>query len=313
MVADELLCAGHEVVVFDNLQQGHQEAVPNGAQFVLGDICKPGALDRLFRRFNIDAVMHMAAETVVEYSTTDPKRYFETNVAGGMNLLNAMLKHKVTKMIFSSTAAVYGEPQATPINEDHPKNPINAYGLSKLMFEQILEWYGKAYGVKHISLRYFNAAGATDRLGEDHRPETHLVPNILRAAMNNEPVPVFGADYPTTDGSCIRDYVHVADIAQAHILALDKLDALSGKACNLGNQQGYSVIEVVETAKDVTGVDIPTKVCPRRPGDPAVLVASSSRARSELGWTPRFFELQSIIRSAWLWTTRCPQGDADDD
>ncbi len=313
VVADELLCAGHEVVVFDNLQQGHKEAVPVQAQFVLGDICKPGALDGLFRQFNIDAVMHMAAETVVEYSTTDPKRYFQTNVAGGIHLLNAMLKHKVTKMIFSSTAAVYGEPQATPINEDHPKNPINAYGLSKLMFEQILEWYGKAYGVKHISLRYFNAAGATDRLGEDHHPETHLIPNILRAAMNNEPVPVFGIDYPTPDGSCIRDYVHVADIAQAHILALDKLDALSGKACNLGSGRGYSVIEVIQAAQEVTGMKIATKVCPRRPGDPAVLVASASRARSELGWTPRFFELQSIIRSAWLWTTRCPQGDADDD
>jgi UDP-glucose 4-epimerase len=308
VVADGLLSAGHEVVVLDNLQQGHQEAVPSGAQFVLGDICKPRALDRLFRQFNIDAVMHMAAETVVEYSTTDPKRYFETNVAGGMTLLNAMSKHKVTKMVFSSTAAVYGEPQATPINEDHPKNPINAYGLSKLMFEQILDWYGRAYGLKHISFRYFNAAGATERLGEDHHPETHLIPNVLRAASNGKSVSVFGTDYPTTDGSCIRDYVHVADIAGAHVLALQKIDFLNGRAYNLGNQQGYSVTEVIHVARQVTRVEIPVEVSPRRSGDPAVLVASSSLARSELGWKPRFPQLEPIIESASRWITRQPRG-----
>jgi UDP-glucose 4-epimerase len=310
VVADELLNAGHEVTVLDNLQQGHQDAMPVGAQFILADISKPEALNEVFRQSGIDAVMHMAAETVIEYSATDPKRFFHTNVTGGTNLLNAMLKHNVTRMIFSSTAAVYGEPQTTPIEEHHPKNPINAYGLSKLMFEQILEWYGKAYGLKHISLRYFNAAGATERLGEDHRPETHLIPNVLRAAMTKQPVSVFGTDYPTTDGTCIRDYVHVIDIARAHTLALGKLDDLSGRAYNLGNAKGYSVMEVIQAARKVTGLNVLTTVCPGRRGDPATLVASSDLARSQLGWKPQFFELESIIRNAWLWTMHHPRGYA---
>jgi UDP-glucose 4-epimerase len=307
-VSSELLKAGHEVIVLDNLQQGHEPAVPKGARFVQGDICRPAPLARLFRESSFDAVMHMAAETVVEYSTTDPKRYFQTNVSGGVNLLNAMLRYGVRRIVFSSTAAVYGEPQTVPIPEEHPKNPINAYGLSKLMFEQILEWYGKAYGLKHVSFRYFNAAGATQDLGEDHRPETHLIPNVLKAALEKKPVSVFGTDYPTADGSCVRDYIHVVDIARAHVLALDRVDLQSGGVYNLGNQQGYSVKEVIRTAEEVTGINIGVEDRPRRSGDPAVLVASSSLATSELGWRPSYPSLKSIISSAWDWASAHPQG-----
>ena len=246
---------------------------------------------------------------MVEYSITDPKRYFQNNVIGGINLLEAMLKHEVSKLIFSSSAAVYGEPETTPISEHHAKVPVNSYGESKLMFERILDWYGKAYGLKHISLRYFNAAGASERFGENHRPETHLIPNVLKAAWDkSSPVTIFGTDYSTEDGSCIRDYVHVIDIAQAHILALEKVVELSGKAYNLGNGEGYSVSEVVTTARKVTKADIPIRICPRRSGDPAVLVASSSRAKSELGWTPVFPDLERIIESSWKWIRQHPNG-----
>jgi len=304
VVADGLLRAGHSVTILDNLQQGHREAIPEDARFIQGDFCQPRVLDGAFHQLSADAVMHMAAETIVEFSTTDPKRYFQTNIIGGINLLDAMLRHNVERIIFSSSAAVYGEPQTAPIEEHHPKNPINSYGLTKLMFEQILEWYGKAYGLKHISMRYFNAAGATDRLGESHSPETHLIPNVLKAALGGTPVSVFGTDYPTRDGSCLRDYVHVIDIAAAHILALERLDTLKAGVFNLGSGQGYSVLEVVQAARKVTGIDIPTKLSPRRAGDPAVLVASSNRARSELGWKPRFPELEDIIGSAWRWSSR---------
>lgn len=302
IVAEELLKDGYEVVVLDNLQQGHREAVPRGAHFVFADICEPESMDGVFQKYRFEAVMHMAAETVVEYSMTDPWRYFQSNVIGGLNLLEAMRKHQVDKLVFSSSAAVYGEPETTPIVEGHPKVPVNAYGETKLMFERILEWYGRAYALKHVSLRYFNAAGASELPGEDHRPETHLVPNVLKVALGkNSAVPIFGTDYPTKDGSCVRDYVHVIDIARAHVLALERLDSLSGKAYNLGNGQGYSVLEVVDIAKKVTGVDIPIKICARRLGDPAVLVASSSLAKTELGWTPRYPDLVTIIESAWKW------------
>ena len=302
VVADGLLKAGHQVIVIDNLQQGHREAVPKRAEFVPADICEVGALDAVFRQVHIDAVAHMAAETVVEYSTTDPKRYFVTNIVGGVNLLNVMIQHNVRRIVFSSSAAVYGEPRATPIEEHHPKEPINAYGLSKLQFEQIMAWYATAYGLRHVSFRYFNAAGATDLLGEDHRPETHLIPNVLKAALNGTPISVFGTDYPTKDGSCVRDYVHVSDIAAAHILALEKIDALKSGAFNLGNGQGYSVLDVIQAIRKVTGIQIKTALAGRRAGDPAVLVASSGRAMTDLGWSPRFPELESIIDSAWRWT-----------
>jgi UDP-glucose 4-epimerase len=248
---------------------------------------------------------------------SDPRRYFEVNMVGGIKLLNSMLRNDCCKLIFSSSAAVYGEPKAIPVEEDHPRNPVNAYGESKLMFERILEWYRRAYGLRYISLRYFNAAGASELLGEDHRPETHLIPNVLKAALTGSPVPIFGTDYPTKDGSCIRDYIHVVDIARAHVLALQKLDSqapspkspepeyraleIGPRVYNLGNGDGYSVLEVIKAARKVTGVHIPTKLCPRRPGDPAVLVASSKRAKAELGWTPKFHELEAIIESAWRW------------
>jgi len=309
IITEELVSEGHEVIVLDSLQQGHKEAVPFGAKFIHANICNSKALEEVFQQFKIDSVMHMAAESVAEYSLTDPKRYFQNNVVGGINLLDTMLRHSIYKFIFSSSAAVYGEPQTSLIEEEHPKNPINAYGDSKLMLERILEWYRKAYGLEHISLRYFNAAGATRLLGEDHHPETHLIPNVLRRALDgNSSVPIFGTDYPTRDGSCIRDYIHVADIARAHILALEKLESLSGKVYNLGNGEGYSVIEVIEVAKIVTGVNIPTRGFPQRLGDPVTLVASSSQAKSELSWKPAFPELQSIIESAWRWMQEYPRG-----
>lgn len=309
VVVEGLIKSGHKVVSLDNMQQGHQEAILGGVEFIPADVCDGEALDNVFARHEFDAVVHMAAETLVEYSITDPKRYFRSNILGGINLLDAMLKYKVYRMIFSSSAAIYGEPQRNIIDENHPKSPINSYGESKLMFENILNWYGKAYGIKHISLRYFNAAGGTKSLGEDHRPETHLIPNVLKAAWcRSEPVHLFGADYQTKDGSCVRDYVHVEDIAQAHILALDRLTEIGSGAYNLGNGTGYSVFEVVKTAEKVTGVKIPVEVSQRRPGDPAVLVASSKRAKQELCWEPQFPELESIIQSAWEWLLEHPDG-----
>ena len=309
IVTERLLREGHEVIVLDNLQQGHKEAVLPPAEFILTDICDTSSLESVFCQFKIDAVMHMAAETVVEYSMTDPRRYFQTNIVGAMNLLSAMLKHGVDRIIYSSTAAVYGEPRSIPIGEDHPEAPINSYGESKLMFEHILDWYGRAYGLSHISFRYFCAAGATELLGEDHRPETHLIPNVLKAALNaNNPVSVFGTDYLTKDGSCIRDYVHVMDIAQAHLLALGKIGDLSGNIYNLGNGKGYSVLEVIKTAEEVAGVRIPVKFCPRRLGDPAILVASADRAMRELGWKPQFSRLEDIIEGAWQWLRGHPDG-----
>jgi UDP-glucose 4-epimerase len=309
IVVEELLKQGYQVIVLDNLQQGHRDAVSREAELLIGDILDPRCLEGVFQRGTVDAVMHMAAETIVEFSMTDPKRYFRNIVVGGMKLLEAMLRHDVHGLIFSSSAAVYGEPQTTPIEEEHPRAPVNAYGESKLMFERILDWYGKAYGLKHISLRYFNAAGATESLGEDHRPETHLIPAVLKAALGRDgPFHIFGTDCPTEDGSCIRDYIHVADIAKAHVLALEKVEPLGAGVYNLGNGKGFSVLQVVEAARRVTGLDIPARVSPRRPGDPAVLVASAKRAREELGWKPKFAELEVIIESAWKWAREHPHG-----
>jgi UDP-glucose 4-epimerase len=309
VVAEELLKDGNTVIVLDNLQEGHRDAVPEGAEFVMADITVRQELEEVLERNRIDAVMHMAAETIVPVSMTDPARHFRCNVVGGLNLLDAMLKHDVRKLIFSSIAAVYGEPQTEVIGEDHPKVPLNGYGETKLIFERILRCYGQAYQLEYVCLRYFNAAGASHCLGEDHRPETHLIPNVLRAALDRSaPVAIFGTDYPTRDGSCVRDYVHVVDIARAHILALKKLGRLSGRAYNLGSGGGYSVMEVVEVAKRVTRVDIPTELGDRRPGDPAVLVASSALARQELGWKPEYEDLESIVRSSWRWIREYPQG-----
>jgi UDP-glucose 4-epimerase len=307
-VTEELVNNGYNVILLDNLQQGHRDAIPPEADFVMADICDTGTLEHIFKRFNITAVIHLAADSLVGESMTDPGKFFQNNVANGIVLLNTMLKHKVKRFVFSSSAAVYGNPETIPISEDHPKRPMNAYGDSKIMFERILQWYGTAYGLQHVSLRYFNAAGATLLCGELHHPETHLIPNVLKAALDSSiSVPVFGTDYPTNDGSCIRDYIHVADIARAHLMALEKIDSLRAKAYNLGNGNGYSVLDVIETARRVTHSDIPVKLCDRRAGDPGQLVASSDLARTQLGWAPRF-ELDTIIESAWQWMLRHPAG-----
>ena len=257
--------------------------------------------------------MHLGAESLVGDSMNAPGRYFKSNIINGTNLLDAMLKHDVHKIIFSSTAAVYGEPDKTPIEESDPTTPVNPYGESKLIFERILHWYGHAYGLRFICLRYFNAAGASERFGEDHAPETHLIPNILKVALGQQKqIPVFGTDYPTGDGSCIRDYIHVTDIAEAHILALKYLDTgAANKAYNLGNNKGYSVIDVIETARMVTGNEIPTLIQPRRQGDPAVLIASSELARSELNWQPECSDIETIVENAWRWQKGHPYGYAD--
>jgi UDP-glucose 4-epimerase len=308
VVTEELLESGYHVIVLDNLQQGHREAIPTKAKFVLADVSDVINLEDVFQRFKINAVMHLAADSIVGESMADPAKFFQNNVANSIVLLNTMLKSGIRKIVFSSSAAVYGNPEIVPIKEDHPKRPVNAYGDSKLMFERIMGWYGLSYGLQHVSLRYFNAAGATTLSGEVHHPETHLIPNILRAALNvSDSVAVFGNDYPTKDGSCVRDYIHVADIARAHLLALEKLDSLRAKAYNLGNGDGYSVFEVIETAKRVTGSDIRVRLCDRRAGDPGELVASSELVRNELGWTPQF-ELEAIIKSAWKWLLKHPAG-----
>ncbi len=309
IVSEQLAKQGHEVLVLDNLQQGHHPTIDEDPVFLWFDIDEVDVLEDILVQCRIDAVMHMAAETVVEYSMIDPRRFFKTNIIDGIKLLDTMVKSNVKRIIFSSSASVYGEPESSLIVEDHPKNPVSSYGETKLMFENILKWYGYAYDLKHISLRYFNAAGASENHGEDHRPETHLIPNILKAALNpGKPVDVFGIDYLTHDGSCVRDYVHVVDIARAHILALEKLDEFSGRAYNLGSGKGYSVLEVIDITREVTGVDIPVEIRPRRAGDPAVLVASSNRARVELGWNPEHSTLREIIRSAWKWMKKYPDG-----
>ena len=309
IVAELLLERGNSVVVIDDLRMGHRDAVPSGARLVVGDISNGKALDAVFGSEKIDAVVHMAAESLVGVSMRYPLECMENNVGGGMNLLNHMLKHNVSKIVFSSSAAVYGEPRRIPINEKHPKAPVNTYGESKIMFERILFWYGKAYGIKHISLRYFNAAGASEMFGEDHRPETHLVPNVLNAAVDKKSsVDLYGYDYDTPDGTCVRDYVHVVDIAQAHVLALQKIDKLSGKAYNLGSGHGNSVLEVIEVSRQVTGVDIAVTLRERRAGDPAVLVATCGLAKKELGWRPKFTKIEDIIDSAWRWKSRHPKG-----
>ncbi|RKY88009.1 UDP-glucose 4-epimerase GalE [candidate division KSB1 bacterium] len=334
IVTEELLNQGHSVIAIDNLQEGNREAVLPGAVFYEGNIGDEKLLTKIFKNHRIDAVLHFAAETTIEFSMTNPKIYFENNVVNGIRLLNVMLEHKCNRFIFSSTAATFGEPQYTPIDEKHPQLPINAYGESKLMFEHILDWYHKAYGLKFNAFRYFNAAGASEKLGEAHRHESHLIPLVLKRALaeqkskkaeqqrkkqienredknkeqENISLKVFGNDYPTKDGTCVRDYIHVVDLAQAHILALENLNCHPDGKYNLGNGKGFTVLEVIETAKKVTGVDIPYEIAGRRPGDPAVLIASSELAQRELGWESRFRDLESIIGSAWKWHSAHPKG-----
>ncbi len=308
VTAEALLAAGHDVVIYDNLSRGHAGAVPPGAELVVADLADTARLARVLARGRFDAVMHFAALSLVAESVREPARYFQQNVGLTLRLLELMLGAGVRRFVFSSSAAVYGEPRSVPIEEDHPTAPTNPYGQTKLMVEAALDWLGRLAGLRYASLRYFNAAGATDRLGEDHRPETHLIPSVLEVAAGRRPfIEVFGRDYPTPDGTCIRDFVHVADIADAHLKALEKLDGGS-IVCNLGSGSGYSVLEVIEAARQVTGRPVPVRFGPRRPGDPAVLVASRTRAGQMLGWHPKYDGLEAIIGSAWEWRCRHPAG-----
>lgn len=295
---------GYETVVFDNLVYGHREVVKWGS-FVEGDLKNPVEIEAVFERIPIDAVMHFAAYAYVGESVVDPEKYYFNNVACTLNLLHAMRKHGCDKIIFSSTCATYGEPEKVPITEEIPQKPINPYGASKLMVERILADYGAAYGLRSVALRYFNAAGADPEgeIGEDHNPETHLIPLVLDAASGKRPdIKVFGTDYPTRDGSCIRDYIHVEDLASAHVLALKYLQAGgASERFNLGNEHGTSVLEVIEAVRKVTGKDFAVTLTDRRPGDPAVLVGSSEKAKKVLGWSPRYAEIEMIVEHAWGW------------
>ena len=306
-VTTELLCDdGHEVVVFDNLERGHREAVDPRARLVVGDLREPQAIRELLAAVKPAAVVHFAAYALVGESMQNPHLYFENNVGGGLNLLDALLRAGVPKIIFSSTCATYGQPETMPMTEALPQRPTNPYGESKLMFETALRWEQERRGLQPVFLRYFNACGATEKYGEDHEPETHLIPNVLKVALGQSPaVPVFGADYPTPDGTCIRDYIHIADLARAHILALEK--DVAGPF-NLGTGTGFSVQQVVETCRAVTGHPIPVAVSPRRPGDPACLVAGAEKAKSVLGWKPRYPDLRTIVQHAWNWHRAHPRG-----
>lgn len=305
VVVAQLLRAGHAVTVYDNLSKGHREAVDAHAQLVIGDIGDRPALDRLFTQTRFDAVMNFAASIEAGESMKFPEQFFRNNTANALTLLEAMLAHGVKKFVFSSTAALFGEPERTPINENDRLKPTNAYGESKLLVEQMLAWFNRIHGLRYASLRYFNAAGATETLGEAHDPETHLIPLILQVAAGTRPhISIFGTDYPTPDGTCIRDYIHVVDLAEAHVLALHALERESRLIFNLGNGRGFSVREVIAAAREVTGHPIPAVESPRRPGDPAVLVASSEKIMRELGWKPQFADLKTIIRTAWTYQER---------
>jgi len=308
----ELVKEGHHVVVLDNLSKGHRKAVPESILFEEADIADADRLNAVFRKYDIEAVVHFAAFSLVGESMVDPAQYFRNNVAGSLSLFEAMVKNKIKYIVFSSTAAVYGEPVCCPIMESESKSPTNNYGMSKLMIEQILHSFDAAYGLKHISLRYFNAAGAdlSGDIGEDHEPETHLIPLVLKTALGQrDKVLVFGTDYPTSDGTCVRDYIHVTDLADAHILALDFLQKeRRSDTFNLGNGQGFSVKEVIDTACSITGRKIPYENTARRAGDPAVLVAGSEKIKNELGWEPKFQDLDTIIEAAWKWHVNHPTG-----
>lgn len=309
VVTEELLKDGHEVVVYDNLSKGHRAAVAPGADFVQADLLERERLTETLRARGTEAVIHMAASSLVGESVTEPAKYYRNNLLAGLTLLDSMREAGVKRLVFSSTAATYGEPAKQPIEESDPTLPTNPYGETKLAFERALQWYEGAYGLRYASLRYFNAAGASRACGEDHAPETHLIPIILQAAVGQRPhVEIYGEDYPTPDGTCVRDYIHVIDLARAHILALSILDERSA-VYNLGcGGDGYSVREVIDAAREVTGREIPVRVGPRRPGDPARLVASSAKIRSELGWTPERQDLRVIIASAWEWLQAHPRG-----
>jgi UDP-glucose 4-epimerase len=308
IVAEALLDAGKEVVVYDSLVRGHRAAIPPEAAFVQADLADREALGAAFRRYDFEAVMHFAAFLEVGESMKAPAIFFRNNVANSLNLIEAAVEAGVEKFVFSSTAAVY-QAQDHPLREDDPLGPASVYGETKLMIERMLRWFGEIHGLRYAALRYFNAAGATQERGEDHRPETHLVPLILQVPLGRRrELHIYGTDYPTPDGTCIRDYIHISDLASAHLLALGELDRRERLTCNLGNGAGYSVRQVVEVAREVTGHPIPAIETPRRPGDPAILVASARRAQEELGWEPNYPALHDIIASAWEWHRAHPDG-----
>jgi len=304
---------GYNPVALDNLVYGHREAVKWGP-FIHGSLVDSEQLRHVFSKYEIVAVMHFAAFCYVGESVKEPAKYYRNNVANTLNLLEVMVEKGINNFIFSSSCATYGEPVAIPITESHPQNPINPYGWTKLIIEQILDDFEKAYGLKSISLRYFNAAGADPdcEIGEDHDPETHIIPLVLQTALGQrERINIFGNDYQTKDGTCIRDYIHIADLAQAHLLAMERLlNGLPGAIYNLGNGNGYSVKDVVDVARNVTGMPIPTVIAKKRPGDPAVLVGSSDKAMNDLGWEPMYPDLHTIIETAWRWHKNNPNGYA---
>ncbi len=313
VAAEELIKAGHTVVVFDNLSRGHRGAVPTEAAFFHGDLLRPETIDRCFHENpGIEGVMHFAALALVPESMRDPGMYFQNNVTGTQNLVEAMLRHDAKRLIFSSTCATYGLPEIVPMTEETPTAPINAYGESKLMVERMLRWYSDIHGLSYAALRYFNACGATETRGEDHQPETHMIPIVLEVALGErEFVPITGDDYPTRDGTGVRDYIHVVDLASAHILALLALQPGERRIYNLGTGTGVTVREIIEAARDVTGHPIPERSAPRRPGDPPELVAAAEKAKRELGWQPRHSDIHTIMRTAWNWHQSHPAGYSD--
>lgn len=310
-VVNALLATEYEIVVLDNLQKGHRYAVLGG-KLIEADLADRQRLEQVFQEHNIAGVIHLAADSLVGESMEDPAKYYYNNVLNGYNLLEVMRQFGTRYFVFSSTAAVYGNPEMVPIVEDHPTRPTNVYGRTKLHFEEMLADYEKAYGMKYVSLRYFNAAGADKlgRIGEDHQPETHLIPIILQYVLSQRSeLKIFGTDYDTPDGTCIRDYIHVNDLSEAHILAIEWLfDGGDSRIYNLGNGAGYSVREVIKTAGKIINSEIQAIETTRRPGDPAILVASSERIKKELGWTPKYPELEKIIQSAWKWHQEHPEG-----
>jgi UDP-glucose 4-epimerase len=312
--AEALMKKGCRVVVVDNLREGNKAAIHPDCIFYEVDMGDREMLDSVFLKHDIEVVMHFAAEATIETSMTDPHLYFMNNVVNGINILEAMRKAGCNKLIFSSTAAIFGTPEYVPIDEEHVKRPINAYGESKLMFEHILNWYHASYGLKFNAFRYFNAAGAAGRLGEAHRHETHLIPCIINTLLGKKrKMYIYGSDYRTKDGTCVRDYLHVLDIAKAHILAMENLEKRSNRKYNLGNGRGFTNLEVLRTVETVAGKKIPFELADRRPGDPPELVASSELAKKELGWKPQYKSLELIIQSAWEWHEKHPNGYDNND